>query len=131
MHKQGSKRGKLVKIWEERVPVEKLREPEYLEQMPSSKTRGCGIYALFNGKRLYYLGLTNRSLRWRIRKHTRDSHKGKWTHFSFYQIRRAKYTKDMETILLRIIQPPGNKIKGRFPSRQRLSTKMKEQAKSE
>jgi hypothetical protein len=67
--------------------------------------------------------LANRSLRSRIKQHIRDNHKGKWTHFSFYQTSEVKYTKDFETTLLRIFKPPGNKQSGTFPGH-RLSKRM-------
>jgi len=121
MRRKESKRGKLVGKWDERVDVAKLKDPHYWRGMPRKGTRGCGIYVLFDSKGLYYVGLTDTSLRRRIEKHTKNEHKEKWTRFSFYQLRRAKYTKDLETILLRIFAPPGNIVKGRLPSKLKLS----------
>jgi predicted GIY-YIG superfamily endonuclease len=128
MRKQESNRGKLVKVWDEKVDAQVVGVGQYWKEMPRTGTRGCGIYVLLNGKnskKPYYVGLTNTSLRGRIRHHTKDHHRGKWTHFSFYQLRRAKYTKDVETIMLRIFEPPGNRAKGTLPSRLRLSKMVK------
>lgn len=86
------------------------------------KQRGRGIYVLYKGRKIYYVGLSKRSLRSRLRKHaTRDRHKGKWDNFSFYQIGKTKYIKDIETLFLRICDPPGNRIKGRFKSKYSLN----------
>jgi hypothetical protein len=115
MQKRKSRKGLLVKLQDEKVPASKLAEREYRSRIPNSKTRGWGVYALFDGPKLYYIGLSNTSIRSRLKRHTRDRLKGQWTHFSFYQIRRGKYVKDLETILLRIYKPPGNKALGKFP----------------
>ena len=84
--------------------------------IPSSKSKlkGSGIYALYDDHGLYYVGLTNFSLRARIEKHTKNRHKGKWNRFSWYQIPNLKYTKDMESAILRIVNPKGNKVKGKL-----------------
>ena len=96
-----------------------------------TKQRGRGIYVLYKGPEIYYIGLSKRSLRGRLRKHAlRDRHKGKWDKFSFYQIGRAKYIKDVESILLRIIRPKGNRIVGRFKSRYNLNLKDRKKAKA-
>ena len=85
-------------------------------KIPNSKSdpKGSGIYALYDNHGLYYVGLTDFSLRGRIQKHTQDHHKDKWERFSWYQIRDSEHTKDIETIILSIIDPKGNKVKGKF-----------------
>ena len=80
----------------------------------NSHPKGRGIYALYDNHGLYYVGLTKRSLASRIRRHTSDRHKGKWKRFSWYQIPNLKYSKDMETAILRIINPKGNRVKGKI-----------------
>jgi len=88
------------------------------------KARGRGIYALYKGEKLYYVGLSKSSLRFRLRMHaTEDRHKGKWNNFSFYQIGRTKYIKDIESLLLRIAHAPGNKVRGRFHKKYNLLKK--------
>lgn len=87
-----------------------------------NKQRGQGIYVLYKGDNIYYIGKSKRSLRGRIRKHCKkDRHKGKWDKFSFYQIGRTKYIDDLERILLRIFKPEGNKISGRFKRKYNLA----------
>lgn len=79
------------------------------------KQRGRGIYVLYKNGGVYYIGLSKRSLRGRLRRHAlRDRHKGKWDSFSFYQIGKTRYIKDIESLLLRIFRPEGNRVAGRF-----------------
>ena len=90
------------------------------------KGRGRGIYVLYKGEEVYYIGLSKSSLRSRIRGHaTRDRHKGKWDNFSFFQIGRTKYIKDTESLLLKIYKPRGNKVHGRFKKKYNLALKKK------
>lgn len=46
-----------------------------------------GIYALYDGADLYYVGKST-ELRKRVRHHLRDRHLASWTHFSLYLVRR-------------------------------------------
>jgi hypothetical protein len=73
----------------------------------------AGIYALYKKNRLYYVGLAS-SLYGRIRWHQFDRHKGKWDNFSLFVIKDPKYLKDIETSVVRIAKPAGNKAKGRI-----------------
>lgn len=87
-----------------------------------SKQGGRGIYVLYKRGVIYYVGLSKRSLRGRIRKHAlKDRHKGRWDTFSFYQIGKTKYIKDIESLLLRIAKPEGNRITGRFKRKYNLA----------
>ena len=91
-----------------------------------SKKKGHGIYVLYKGDEIYYVGLSKRSLRGRLKSHAlRDRHKGKWDKFSFYQIGRTKYIKDIESLLLRVIKPKGNKVTGKFKRKYNLIRKTK------
>jgi hypothetical protein len=92
-------------------------------EAPGSKQRGRGIYVLYSKRKIYYIGLSKRSLRGRLRRHARDRHKGKWDSFSFYRIGKTKYIKDVESLLLRIFRPPGNKVVGKFGRKYNLAKK--------
>ncbi|MDD5134975.1 MAG: GIY-YIG nuclease family protein [Phycisphaerae bacterium] len=72
-----------------------------------------GIYALFKKDRLYYVGLA-RNLKSRINAHTKDGHQNKWTHFSLYIIRKEDHIKEIESLVLRISYPKGNKVRGKL-----------------
>jgi len=113
-----SSRGKLIKKSQEFV---KYRDQNCLKDIPRSKNRGSGVYILYKGKKLHYVGLTTNSLRSRILEHTRDRHKGKWNKFSWYQIPKKRYVKDVETLLLRTIGPKGNLMSGKIGKRKSSS----------
>ncbi|MBI1818805.1 MAG: GIY-YIG nuclease family protein [Nitrospirae bacterium] len=116
MNKIQSHKNKLIKKYDEQVKCSDYRDAL------GKNERGRGIYVLFKKTKIYYIGLSKSSLRARLRKHaTKDRHKGKWDTYSFYQIGRTKFIKDIETLLLRICQPPGNKNGGRFKKKYNLA----------
>jgi len=89
-----------------------------------SKQRGQGIYVLYQGNIVYYIGLSKKSLRSRLRQHhTRDKHKGKWDNYSFYQISKAEYIKDIETLLLKTFRPIANSKSGKYKSKYNLASR--------
>ena len=126
-----SNKGEIVVDWDIFVDREGADFKTKTTKIPHSKSdpNGAGIYALYDNHGLYYVGLTNCSLRSRIQKHTRDRHKDKWERFSWYQIPKLTLTKDIETILLSIIDPKGNKVKGKFMKKKRKSEEEKDSRK--
>ncbi len=72
-----------------------------------------GVYSLFKGKNLYYVGLAS-NLRSRIRQHLRDKHQGKWDRFSIYFIKNFAHIKELESLILRIAKPKGNTVSGKL-----------------
>ncbi len=118
--KRPSDKSKLVKKY-----FENVRAEDYKLALRKSE-RGQGIYVLYNKDDIYYIGLSKSSLRTRIRSHfLRDRHRGRWDSFSFYQIGRLKYIKDIESLLLRVYSPEGNSIKGKFHKKYDIRKKMK------
>jgi hypothetical protein len=81
--------------------------------------RKSGVYLLSRGRAPYYVGLSNK-LRSRLTTHLDDKHRGKWDRFSFYSIGKKKYIKDIESILVRVAQPPGNSQEGSFGKNKNL-----------
>ena len=118
--KRRTDRGRLVKKhWEFKSVA------DYRDALGKAQ-RGRGIYVLYRNGEVYYVGLSRSSLRSRIRSHaTRDRHKGNWDAFSFYQISRIRYIKDVESLLLRIFRPPGNRVAGKFNKKHNLARKRK------
>jgi hypothetical protein len=104
------------------------REPnEYnLGDSLLTKNNRGGIYILYNGDRVYYVGMSKKSISKRLRDHLKDRHKGKWNFFSFYQIKhdKEKYMKDVESLLNRICRARGNRTKGSFKKRYDLSKRV-------
>ena len=78
-----------------------------------------GIYALYRGNRLYYVGLAS-NLRNRLRHHLRDRHGQSWDRFSVYLTIGDSHIKELESLVLRIVSPPGNKLVGKFGKAENL-----------
>jgi hypothetical protein len=79
-----------------------------------------GVYALYRQEKLYYVGLASNLMR-RLKQHLRDRHHGSWDRFSVYLTLDNKQMKEMESILIRIAAPVGNRQGGKFvKSRNRL-----------
>lgn len=85
----------------------------YPEQVTGLIKGNQGVYALYRRRKLYYVGLAS-DLKGRIKWHLRDRHKGKWDRFSLYIIRKTGHIREVETLLLRIAEPAGNKQRGRL-----------------
>ena len=64
----------------------------------------AGVYALYKGKRLYYVGLAT-NLQRRLNAHLRDRHQNDWDRFSVYLTTRDEHIKELESLLLRIMSP--------------------------
>ena len=72
-----------------------------------------GVYALYKRGRLYYVGLA-KDLRNRLRAHLKDRHAKAWDTFRLYLTIDNKHMKELESLLIRIANPDGNKQSGRF-----------------
>src|SRR4030095_16570327 len=79
-----------------------------------------GIYALYRRGKLYYSGLAS-DLRGRLRSHSRDRHKGGWDTFSVYLTIGDKHLRELESLILRVVQPPGNRQLAKFSGAQNLN----------
>ncbi|MCC6277282.1 MAG: hypothetical protein IT289_05130 [Oligoflexia bacterium] len=111
------KRAQLVTQYLEGISSKALENYQHVIKQYSKNRHG--IYALYKGTRLYYVGLASR-LRGRLRSHLRDRHTGKWDRFSIYLTLRDHHMKDLESLILRIAKTKGNKIKGKFTHAENL-----------
>jgi len=76
--------------------------------------RRHGVYALFGKSgRLYYVGLAS-DLRSRLKTHLKDRHANTWEKFSVFLTITDSHLRDLESLLLRIASPKGNKQTGKF-----------------
>ena len=89
-----------------------------------------GIYALYRKSRLYYVGLAS-NMRSRLKHHLRDRHAGKWNNFSFYLTIGDSHMKELESLLLRIVTPKGNKQKGKFARCENLRGRLKKEIRAQ
>ncbi len=96
--------------------------------------RRHGVYALYRRDRLYYVGLAI-DLRNRLRAHLKDRHNGRWDRFSVYLTISDGHLKELESLVLRITQPKGNRNKGKFAKSENLlgvlRRRLKQQQKEE
>ncbi len=76
--------------------------------------RRQGVYALYRGRKLYYVGLAS-NLRSRLRHHLKDRHQDSWDTFSVYITISDGHLRELEALILRIIKPPGNKQNALMP----------------
>lgn len=72
-----------------------------------------GVYALYRGDKLYYVGLA-RNLKMRLGHHLRDKHGSSWDRFSVYLTIGDSHLRELEALILRIVKPRGNTQKGKF-----------------
>lgn len=86
--------------------------------------RRHGVYALYRGERLYYVGLAS-NLRSRLKGHLKDRHANSWDRFSVYLTVGDQHLRELEALLLRIGRPTGNKVTGRFPRSEDLLRRLK------
>lgn len=120
-------KGALIKGYIEMIPSTSFELlAGHIDKMLRQK---AGIYALYKGDGLYYVGLT-RNLKARLAWHKKDRHAGKWDHFSVYMVERVKFLKDMETLLLHLTKTPGNRAKGKLPSSNSLAYLLRSEAKT-
>ena len=96
--------------------------------------RRHGVYALYRGNRLYYVGLAS-NLRSRLRDHLRNRHGQSWDHFSVYLTIGDSHIKELESLVVRIASPQGNKQEGKFAKaenlRKRLGQAIRQQQRKE
>jgi len=85
----------------------------YSKEITELAHRKQGVYALYKGSRLYYVGLAT-NLKNRVKHHLKDKHAGKWDKFSVYLVRRSDHIRELESLVLRIAVPKGNVVKGRL-----------------
>lgn len=98
--------------------IENLRREvleEYLREVKNHAKDKHGIYALYNGNKIYYVGLA-RSLSVRLKQHLQDRHEGHWDTFSLYITSDKTFLRELESLILRIFRPKGNKANGRLKS---------------
>jgi hypothetical protein len=92
---------------------------EYPEVIKTMIRRQAGIYVLYRRDKLYYVGLAS-NLMGRLKSHLKDRHHGLWDRFSVYLTIDDEHMKELESLLLRIVEPSGNRTGGKFAKSQNL-----------
>jgi hypothetical protein len=83
-----------------------------------------GIYALYSDNELYYVGRAS-DLKRRVHQHLKDRHLSAWTHFSLFLIQRNDYIGDLESLIIRIAEPVGNRVKPKGRDSKQMIKKLK------
>jgi hypothetical protein len=78
-----------------------------------------GVYALYRGDRLKYVGLAT-DLRWRLMTHLRDRHAQTWDKFSVYFTADDEHLRELEALVIRIATPKENRVKGKLAGSENL-----------
>ena len=100
---------------------------EEYSQLIREMIRGrSGVYALYRKSKLYYVGLAS-NLMGRLKAHLRDHHHGAWDRFSVYLTSRDDQMKDLESLVLRMVKPVGNKVKGKLTDATSLRGRLNQQ----
>lgn len=86
------------------------RYPEIITEFARGRS---GVYALYKSNDLYYVGLA-KNLRSRLHGHLRDRHAEAWDRFNVYLTQGDEHLKELESLVLRIASPKGNRITGKF-----------------
>lgn len=95
---------------------------KYLDVIRDYVRHRQGVYALYRKSKLYYVGLA-KDLRWRLNAHLKDHHGQSWDRFSVYLTIGDQHLKELESLVLRIVKPRGNEVKGKFAKSQDLRRK--------
>lgn len=102
---------------------------EYQDVVRSFVRGRNGVYALYRRGKLHYVGLTS-GLLGRLKTHLRDRHASTWDRFSVYLTIGPDYMKEIESVLIRIADPPGNKQRGKFIRSESLLPRVKAEYRS-
>jgi len=97
---------------------------DYQSLIKAYVRRRQGVYALYRRNKLYYVGLAS-SLQGRLKSHLRDRHADSWDRFSVYITIGDQHLKELESLVLRVVKPTGNKQKGKFVKSEDLRRRLK------
>lgn len=101
----------------------------YHDEITKLVAKEHGVYALYKNKRLYYVGLA-RNLRTRVNQHLKDKHSNRWDTFSLFLVEKAEHLKELESLMLHIFKPEGNRQRGKFANSTNLRRALKKLVKN-
>lgn len=117
-----SNKGQLVSQHIEKIDRAMLKEyPAIIKEYVKGRH---GVYALYSKGQLYYVGLAS-NLRTRLHAHLKDRHAQTWDQFSVYFTISDSHLHELETLILKIAAPKGNKQSGNFSKAQNLIPELK------
>ncbi len=110
--------------------VSKLIFRDYHKQITELIGNSHGIYALYDENELYYVGKST-DLKNRVKQHLKDRHLASWTHFSLYLVRKADHINEIESLIIRVANPKGNRKKYRMDKGASLLKQLKDRVKQQ
>ncbi len=113
------RKGQIFLVSEYLEGISRAALAEYQQFFRERTGKRNGVYALYKKKRLYYVGLA-RNLRGRLKQHLGDRHGESWDRFSLYLTIGEEHIRELESLVLRIVRPAGNKQIGKFPRAENL-----------
>ena len=96
----------------------------YKKELSEVVETSYGIYALYDEDELYYVGKAS-DLKTRIKQHLKDKHKAQWSYFSLFLTKKSVLN-DLESIIIAISNPKGNKAKPKGNKVGQLKNKLKD-----
>jgi predicted GIY-YIG superfamily endonuclease len=117
------KRAPLIIAHAENIPARIMKNSDFLKAFRAALGQRTGIYILYKADSAFYVGLA-RSLRGRIADHTRDHLRYKCDRFSLFVIRKEKYLKDIEALLIRAERPKANQTRPDFASHHNIKKEL-------
>lgn len=87
-----------------------------------------GIYALYDENDLYYVGKSI-DLKKRVKQHLKDRHLASWSHFSLYLARDEDHIHEIESLLIRVANPKGNRNVPKGKSSGQMLTQLQQMVK--
>ncbi|OGP56846.1 MAG: hypothetical protein A2V67_18315 [Deltaproteobacteria bacterium RBG_13_61_14] len=93
--------------------VSRMALEKYQRLIRESAKGKEGVYALYRGERLRYVGLAT-DLRNRLNAHLRGRHSQSWDKFSIYLTNDDEHLRELEALVIRIAAPKENRQKAKF-----------------
>jgi hypothetical protein len=97
---------------------------EYQDVIREYVRRREGVYVLYRRGKLYYVGLAS-NLKGRLGHHLKDRHRDSWDSFSVYLTIGDSHLRELESLIIRITEPSGNKQKGKFAKSEDLRSRFR------
>ena len=89
-----------------------------------------GVYALYKGEKLYYVGQAQELVS-RIKTHLDNKHAKCWDRFSIYIAKNKKYVPDLEAVVIAVADPKGNKNRPQLAKKIRKAIKLEQRIKKD
>lgn len=95
-----------------RADLDKFRD-SFDKDFCASSSVGI-LYILYSRKKLYYIGKASQQGWQRMLQHQKNHHKKKWNEFLLLCVKK-RYLTTLESLLIAVANPPGNKARTRVP----------------